>query len=123
MFVTMALAALVIDGLFSLFDIVPSDRPSTEDVFGSIEVDYKLVLNAVAAVVFCVLFWLTVRRGATDPVCGMKVDRAKALTAVYAGRTFHFCSEGCRSTFQSDPERYARPTHAPSEARVATHAH
>jgi uncharacterized membrane protein YraQ (UPF0718 family)/YHS domain-containing protein len=123
MFVTMALAALAIDGLFSLLDIVPSDRPTTEDVFGSIEVDYKLALNVLGTIVFCALFWLTLRRGVTDPVCGMKIDRAKAFTASFGGRTYYFCSEGCRSTFEADPERYARKSHAPVEARVATHAH
>ena len=47
--------------------------------------------------IFAALFWLTARRGATDPVCGMKVDRSKALRAVHAGRTFFFCSyEGFR---------------------------
>src|SRR4051812_30236497 len=32
MFVTMVLAALAVDGLFSAFDLVPSARPTTEDV-------------------------------------------------------------------------------------------
>jgi uncharacterized protein len=123
MFVTMTLAALVIDGLFSLLDLVPSDRPTTDDVFGSIEVDYKLVLNVVAAIVFGALFWLTMRRGVTDPVCGMRVDRSKALTASYGGQTYYFCSEACRSSFEADPERYAGKSHAPVEARVATHTH
>jgi uncharacterized protein len=123
MFVTMALAALAIDGLFSLLGLIPSSRPTTDDVFGSIEVDYKLFLNVIATIVFVGLVWLTIRRGVTDPVCGMKVDRAKALTASFAGRTYHFCSEHCRSTFEADPERYAGRSHAPAEARVATHAH
>jgi uncharacterized membrane protein YraQ (UPF0718 family) len=123
MFVTMVVAALVIDGLFSLLDIVPSNRPTTEDVFGSIQVDYKLFLNVFATIVFCTLFWLTARRGVTDPVCGMKVDRSKALTASFGGRTYYFCSEHCRSSFEGDPDRYAGKAHAPIEARVATHAH
>jgi Cu+-exporting ATPase len=63
------------------------------------------------------------RRGATDPVCGMKVDRAKALRLDYAGRTFYFCSEHCLHEFESDPQRYARKSRTPVEARVATHAH
>jgi uncharacterized membrane protein YraQ (UPF0718 family) len=118
MFVTMVAAALAVDGLFSLLGIVPTDRPTTEDVFGSVEVDYKLVLNAVAAVVFAALIGLTMRRGATDPVCGMKVDRARALTAVHDGRTYHFCSEHCRSAFE-DARRSADagpPTAAPTPA-------
>src|SRR5262245_42815976 len=63
MFLTMVIAALAIDGLFSALDLIPTDRPSTEDVFGSIELDYKAVLNAFATVVFVILIGMTVRRG------------------------------------------------------------
>ena len=48
MFVTMVLAALAIDLVFSGLGLIPDARPTTEDVFGSIEVNYKLVLNVVA---------------------------------------------------------------------------
>ena len=55
-------------GLFSVLGLIPSGaRPSHDDIFGSIEVDYKLFLNLAGAVVFAALFWLTQRRGATDP--------------------------------------------------------
>jgi uncharacterized membrane protein YraQ (UPF0718 family)/YHS domain-containing protein len=121
MFVTMALAALAVDGLFSLLGLVPSSRPTTSDVFGSIEVDYKLVLNVVATVVFAGLLALTIRRGVHDPVCGMKVDRSKALTASYAGHTHYFCSEHCRRAFEAEPDRYAGKAHAPVGSRAATH--
>jgi uncharacterized membrane protein YraQ (UPF0718 family)/YHS domain-containing protein len=99
MFVTMVLAALAIDLLFSGLGLIPSARPSTNDVFGSIQVDYKLVLNVIATAIFAALMWLTVRRGATDPVCGMTVDRSSALTAQRDGHTHYFCSEHCRATF------------------------
>lgn len=100
MFTTMVLAALAIDLLFGGLGLIPSGpRPDRGDVFGSIQVDYKLALNVVATAIFVALFGLTWRRGATDPVCGMKVDRAKALTADRDGRTFHFCSEHCRAAF------------------------
>src|SRR4051794_11540321 len=99
MFVTMMLAAIVIDLVFSGTGLIPSSRPSTSDVFGSIEVDYKLFLNVLGVVVFAALFWMTARRGATDPVCGMKVDKAKALTLEHEGRTLYFCSEHCRHAF------------------------
>jgi uncharacterized protein len=100
MFVTIVLAALVIDGLFSAADLIPTGpRPSRADVFGSIQVDYKLFLNILGTAIFAALFWLTMRRGATDPVCGMKVDRAKALTLQHNGHTEYFCSEHCRSQF------------------------
>ena len=34
-------------------------RPSRGDIFGTISVDYKLVLNVLAVAVFAALFWLT----------------------------------------------------------------
>ncbi len=44
---------------------------------------------------------------AIDPVCGMKVDiGAPAGTATHEGHKFYFCSEGCRTKFAADPERY-----------------
>jgi len=60
MFVTIVLAALAVDGLFSLLGLIPTGpRPTRTDVFGQVQLDYKLVLNSVAAVVFAVLFWLS----------------------------------------------------------------
>jgi YHS domain-containing protein len=44
------------------------------------------------------------RRGATDPVSGMRVDRSKALAAEHAGRTNLFCSEHCRPPFEANPD-------------------
>lgn len=36
---------------------------------------------------------------ATDPVCGMSVERAKAVTGERDGATVFFCSRGCRAEF------------------------
>jgi uncharacterized membrane protein YraQ (UPF0718 family) len=100
MLVTMALAALAVDATFGAVGLVPSGpRPSRADVFGTVRADYKLVLNAIGLTIFVALFALTARRGATDPVCGMTVDRAKAVTATVGGRTLHFCSEHCRQAY------------------------
>jgi YHS domain-containing protein len=101
MFVTMVAAALIVDGLFSALGLIPSGpRPSRNDIFGSIELDYKLVLNIFGLLVFSALFWLTMRRGVTDPVCGMKVDRAKAVRGEIDGETHFFCSEHCLHSFE-----------------------
>jgi uncharacterized protein len=101
MFVTMVLAALVVDGLFSAAGLIPTGpRPSRGDIFGSIHVDYKLALNVLGVVIFAALFWLTARRGATDPTCGMKIDRAKAVRMDFAGETFYFCSSHCLHAFE-----------------------
>src|SRR6187397_2575375 len=66
MFVTMVIAALAVDGLFSAAGLNPTDRPSREDIFGSVELYYKLVLNALATVVFVALLYLTTRPGARE---------------------------------------------------------
>ena len=43
---------------------------------------------------------------ATDPVCGMVVEREKAVVAEWNSRTYHFCSRGCRNEFFEDPGRF-----------------
>ncbi|HXR30215.1 MAG TPA: permease [Solirubrobacterales bacterium] len=110
MFVTMVAAALFVDTLFSGLDLIPTGpRPTREDIFGSVELDYKLVLNVFATVVFAALFWLTVRRGVTDPVCGMKVDRGKAIKRDFGGETFYFCSEHCLHAFEREKSGQSEP--------------
>ncbi|TET97879.1 MAG: YHS domain-containing protein [Dehalococcoidia bacterium] len=45
---------------------------------------------------------------AKDPVCGMDVDEAKATDkSEYKGKTYYFCSSGCKKTFEANPEKYA----------------
>ena len=63
MLMTMILAALAVDGLFSAAGLVPTTRPSRSDVFGSVELDYKLVLNVFGLAVFAALFRLSGRGG------------------------------------------------------------
>ena len=100
MFTTMVAAALAVDGLFSALGLVPSgSRPSRGDIFSAVHVDYKLFFDIAGLVAFAALFSLTMRRGATDPVCGMQVDRARAVTARHDGRTVYFCSEHCRHEY------------------------
>jgi uncharacterized protein len=63
MFVTMVIAALLVDGVFSVAGAIPTGpRPTRSDIFGSVQLDYKLFLNVLATVSFVVLFWLTARR-------------------------------------------------------------
>jgi YHS domain-containing protein len=107
MLVTMIAAALAIGGLFSAAGLVPATRPARSGIFGAIHPDYRLALDLVATAVFAALIALTVRRGATDPVCGMTVDRATARRAEHGGRTQFFCSEHCQHAFAADPGAYA----------------
>jgi Cu+-exporting ATPase len=44
---------------------------------------------------------------AKDPICGMVVPTATALSSQRGSRTFYFCSEGCRQTFLA-PEQELR---------------
>jgi uncharacterized protein len=112
MLVTMAVAALAVDGLFSLLGAVPSGpRPTRADIFSDIAVNYKLFLNVLGFAIFAGLFWVTARRGATDPVCGMKVDRNKAVTTEVDGRTVYFCSDHCRQNYQLGGDHDASVTH------------
>ena len=51
---------------------------------------------------------------ARDPVCGMDVDAATAKEKFeYSGKTYVFCSKGCRLEFQDQPERYLSPSWRP----------
>ncbi len=44
---------------------------------------------------------------AKDPVCGMNVDPHDAKhRAEHGGRTYYFCSAGCRTKFIADPGKY-----------------
>jgi membrane fusion protein, copper/silver efflux system len=46
-----------------------------------------------------------------DPVCGMSLDREKALaggqTETYRGQTFVFCSDKCHKKFLQEPAKYS----------------
>ncbi len=51
---------------------------------------------------------------AVDPVCGMEVDTEGAeLTSEYEGKTYYFCSRGCKLDFEEDPPRYLDPNYQP----------
>ncbi len=42
-----------------------------------------------------------------DPVCGMQVDPETAAgTSVYQGRTYYFCSAGCKKKFDENPGQF-----------------
>ena len=54
---------------------------------------------------------------ATDPVCGMEVNRevasAQSLTSDYNGETYVFCGKGCKLDFEEDPARFFDPSYQP----------
>jgi YHS domain-containing protein len=43
-----------------------------------------------------------------DPVCGMKIDPAKAKgKAEHQGKTYYFCSDDCKARFEKEPAKFA----------------
>jgi YHS domain-containing protein len=114
MFATMVLAALAVDLAFGALGLIPHARPSRDDVFGSIAVDYKLALNVLGVAVFAALFRLTARRGATDPVCGMKVDRGRAIVKDVGGKRLFFCSAHCLHAYEARDRQAGSGTSSPT---------
>lgn len=48
-------------------------------------------------------------RNFKDPVCGMEVSRLSAVAdLVYQGKTYYFCAESCRQTFEAEPEKFIK---------------
>ena len=54
-----------------------------------------------------------------DPVCGMTVDpNTAAGKSEYQGKTYYFCSLGCKNAFDKDPERFSN-----SHGHTGEHMH
>ena len=101
MFTAIVVSALAVDGIFSAAGLVPSERPSIDSIAArGISWNYTTALNIVFTIVAAGLVALTLR-GARDPVCGMTVDRRKALTLDVDGQTYYFCGPGCRAKFEA----------------------
>lgn len=46
---------------------------------------------------------------AKDPVCGMEVDEKTAqYKTEHMGKTYYFCTAGCKKTFEANPKRYTK---------------
>jgi YHS domain-containing protein len=81
--------------------------------------NYTTILNIIALAGFAVLYWLYRSRGrfgggadfATDPVCGMQVEKTAApASAMHGGQRYYFCSDSCQQRFTTpDHGRTAEP--------------
>ena len=59
----------------------------------------------------------------TDPVCGMTVDEEQAAgKSGYKGEMFYFCSQDCKTKFDSHPAEYAKAADAKEGAHSAGHS-
>ena len=46
---------------------------------------------------------------AKGPVCMMNVDEKKAkYKSEYGGKTYYFCAQSCKQTFDKAPEKYIK---------------
>lgn len=114
----MSVAGLGVEYLFAAVGLVPPRRPGLVAAEG-ISWNYTTWLNIIALVVFAGLYWLHRTRGrfgggigyATDPVCGMQVEQASApATTVLGGRVHYFCSDHCRTKFDTG-STHTEPTY------------
>ncbi len=52
-------------------------------------------------------FWS--KQKVKDPVCDMEVDPKKAAGShEHGGKTYYFCSVGCKNNFAKEPEKYLK---------------
>jgi uncharacterized protein len=114
----MAAAGLATEYLFAGVHLVPATHPG-EIVQPSFQWNYTTYLNLVFLAVFAGLFWLSRYRErlgggtryATDPVCGMQVEKSLAPATARSGASaIYFCSDRCRDRFAADADRFDRAT-------------
>jgi Cu+-exporting ATPase len=62
-------------------------------------------------------------RTVRDPVCGMHVDPSKTAHRVtLGGNDYFFCSDGCRTKFIANPEKYLKTTPHPAAQAASPEA-
>jgi uncharacterized protein len=123
-YVAMALAGFLIGGAFQLLGLAPTSHHIT--VFETQPTwNYTSFLDIAFLVLMAVMAWRFVTTGgiqmlrahahppeahanvAQDPVCGMTVEVDKTeYRSVHDGKTYYFCSAGCKETFDEDPGKY-----------------
>ncbi|HTL86615.1 MAG TPA: permease, partial [Acidimicrobiia bacterium] len=112
----MAAAGLAVEGIFTLFGAVPTDRPETV-VETHFQWNYTAILNIIFIALFIGLYVVYRNRDrfgssqyALDPVCGMQVDKSSA-PAQYAhdGTVVYFCSDHCCGRYQETQKAAAPP--------------
>ncbi len=115
LYVVMAIAGLLTEGVFALLGAVPTRR-AIHVTSAQFAWNYTTYLDIVFLVIAAAVWWLARNRArfgggygyAIDPVCGMQVRRDDApAQASFGGRSYRFCSDRCRERFGENPGRYA----------------
>jgi uncharacterized membrane protein YraQ (UPF0718 family)/YHS domain-containing protein len=113
----MSIAGLAVDYLFRWVRIPAPARP-IQIAPERFEWNYTTILNVIFLLVGVVVYLVYRNRGrlspespyATDPVCGMQVERANpGATTALDGTTYYFCSDHCRDRFSAAPAKFLRP--------------
>jgi Cu+-exporting ATPase len=69
----------------------------------------SLLAVLVVAALVSLPFILRAYDDVKDPVCGMKIDPAKAqFKSEYEGKTYYFCSADCKTKFDANPAQYLK---------------
>jgi uncharacterized membrane protein YraQ (UPF0718 family)/YHS domain-containing protein len=102
----MAAAGLAVEGIFTLFGAVPTERPEAI-VSEHLSWNYTTVLNIVFLGLFAVVVWLARQHPsdlyATDPMCGMQVSKENAPAhLLHEGTDLYFCSDHCCSRYATN---------------------
>jgi len=51
-----------------------------------------------------------------DPVCDMEITAEEAACkSEYKGQTYYFCSNGCKKSFDKEPEKYLGKVKQPGQ--------
>ena len=108
-YVLMATAGLATEGIFRLFNAVPTTR-SLQVTSAHFAWNYTTFVNIFFIIIAVTVYWLSKNKKrfgggegyAIDPVCGMQVRKADApAKAVIDGRTHYFCSDRCHDRYIS----------------------
>ncbi len=110
----MSAAGLATQYLFAALGVIPKSRPHQIALHAltwnlTTGLDLAALLLLISAAVLLRRPLSEDRGGifASDPVCGMQVERATAPAKVtFAGKHFYFCSDGCLDQFLRNPSRF-----------------
>ncbi|MBI5124893.1 MAG: efflux RND transporter periplasmic adaptor subunit, partial [Planctomycetes bacterium] len=57
---------------------------------------------------FSARVWVYKETATTDLVCSMSLEKAKAVSYRYQGKTYYFCCDECKRKFKKNPDKYLR---------------
>jgi hypothetical protein len=122
MFVAIVISALLVNGLFGAAGLIPHARPTREQIFSAVKVDYRLFTNIIGLAVFTALFALSRRGGVGDAASSAAAwpepwptnDLLIARAMTFAERAVRRAAGGPRR--RARPPALSAPTREPSRS-------